>query len=50
MQASLTQEGGISIRPIKWDRKMYAKELSENRETMAMGVSVIEELRRGARY
>jgi antitoxin MazE len=50
VQASLTVDGGISIRAAKWDRGAFARELEKSRETMPMSESVIEELRRGARY
>lgn len=50
VDASLTADGGLAIRPAKWDRKAFAREVAETRETMSMGTSVIEELRRGARY
>jgi antitoxin MazE len=50
VQASITVDGGISIRPAKWDRKAFADDLKKSRDTMPMSESVIEELRRGARY
>lgn len=50
VQASLTIDGGISIRAATWDRKAFARELAKNREGMPMTESVMEELRRGARY
>lgn len=50
VQASITIDGGISIRAAKWNRKAFADELQKSREAMPMGESVIEELRRGARY
>ncbi len=50
VEASLTADGGLAIRPAKWDRKSFAREVAETRETMPMGMSVVEELRRGARY
>lgn len=50
VDASLTADGGLAIRPAKWDRKAFASEVAEIREAMPMGISVIEELRRGARY
>jgi len=50
VQASLTMDGGISIRAAKWDRKAFANELHKVRESTTMGESVVEELRRGARY
>ena len=50
VQASITIDGGISIRAAKWNRKAFAGELQKSRDAMPMGESVIEELRRGARY
>lgn len=50
VQASLTTDGGLSIHPIKWDRKSFAQEVSASRNAMPLGKSVIEELRRGSRY
>lgn len=50
VEASLTVDGGISIRPSRWDRKAFAQELQALRQAMPMGESVIDELRREARY
>jgi antitoxin MazE len=50
VEASMTIDGGISIRAATWNRKAFASELEKSRESMPMGESVIEELRRGARY
>ena len=50
VQASMTIDGGMCIRAANWDRKAFAVELEQVRESMPMGESVIEELRRGARY
>jgi antitoxin MazE len=50
VQANLNVDGGISIRAAKWDRKAFASELQKSRDAMRMGESVMEELRRGARY
>ena len=50
VQASLTSDGGISIHPVKWDRTAFAQEVAASRDTMVMGTSVIEELRRGGAY
>ena len=50
VQANLTADGGICIRPIKRDRKAFALELEKSRLAMPMGESVIDELRQGARY
>ena len=48
--ASLTVDGGLTIRPTSWDRKAFMRELVEARKTMPMGTSVMDELRRGGRY
>jgi len=50
VEASLTADGGLAIRPARWDRKIFARELAEARAAMSMGTSVMDELRRGARY
>lgn len=50
VEASLTADGALTIRPARWDRKAFTKEVAETRDTMPMGAPVIEELRRGARY
>jgi antitoxin MazE len=50
VEATLTPEGGLSIRPCKWDRKGFANELAQSLEAMNMGTSVMEEVRREGRY
>jgi antitoxin MazE len=50
VEASLTVDGGISIRLARWNRKAFARELAMTRDAMPMGSSVMDELRRGARY
>ncbi|MFL9875718.1 AbrB/MazE/SpoVT family DNA-binding domain-containing protein [Paraburkholderia megapolitana] len=50
VQADLTADGGISIRAAKWDRAAFVRELEKMHDTMPVTESVIEELRRGARY
>ena len=50
VQVNLTVDGGISIHATKWDRRAFALELEKTRESMPMTESVMEELRRGARY
>jgi antitoxin MazE len=50
VETSLTADGGLAIRPARWDRKTFARELAEARAAMPMGASVMDELRRGARY
>ena len=50
VEARITFDGSLSIRPAPWDRKAFALELNESRSTMPMGEPVMEELRSGARY
>ena len=50
VEAKLTSDGGLSIRPSKWDRKLFADELAANIAAMPMGSSVMDEVRRGGRY
>lgn len=50
VEAGLTVDGGIAIRPARWNRKVFAQELAKTRDAMPMGTSVINELRRSARY
>ncbi|GAA4338726.1 hypothetical protein GCM10023144_36120 [Pigmentiphaga soli] len=50
VEASMTIDGGIAIRPARWNRKAFSRELEQAREAMPMGESVIDELRRGGRY
>ena len=50
VEASLTVDGGLTIRPTSWDRKAFMRELVEARKTMPMGTSVMDELRHGGRY
>lgn len=50
LRVTLTADGGISLRATKWDRNAFAQELESLREAMPMTGSVVEELRRRARY
>jgi antitoxin MazE len=50
VEAQITVDGSLSIRPAQWDRKAFALELAEARSTMPTSDSVMEELRSGARY
>jgi antitoxin MazE len=50
VEAQITVDGSLSIRPAQWDRKAFALELNDARSTMPMSESVMEELRSGARY
>lgn len=50
VEAQLTVDGSLSIRPAQWNRKAFALELTEARSAMPMSDPVVNELRRGARY
>ena len=50
VEAQLTVDGALSIRPAQWNRKAFAQELSEARSAMPVSESVMDELRRAARY
>jgi antitoxin MazE len=50
VEAQLTADGGLTIRPAGWSRRAFAAELAEAREAMPMGRPVIEDLRSEARY
>ncbi len=50
VEAQLTVDGSLSIRPAQWNRKAFALELTEARIAMPMSEHVTEELRSGARY
>lgn len=50
VEANLTPDGGLNIRPATWNRKAFAKELQTARDAMKLGRSVTDELRRGGQY
>ena len=50
VEAQLSVDGSLSIRPAQWNRKAFALELTEARSSMPMSEPVMEELRSGARY
>lgn len=50
VEARLTADGALSLRPEAWNRSHFAAELDLAREAMPMGASVIDELRRESRY
>lgn len=50
VEAHLTVDGTLSIRPAHWNRKAFVVELNEARSTMPMSAPVIEEVRSDARY
>lgn len=50
VEAQLTVDGTLSIRPARWNRKAFALELAEARNATTMSESVMTELRSAARY
>jgi antitoxin MazE len=50
VEAQLTLDGSLSIRPAQWNRKAFALELTEARSAMPMSDSVMQEVRETARY
>ncbi len=50
VEAQLTVDGSLSIRPAQWNRKAFAHELNEARRAMPVSEPVMEALRGGARY
>lgn len=50
LDAQITVDGTLSLRPAHWNRSAFANELNEARQAMPMGTPVVEEMRRGARY
>lgn len=50
VEASLTVDGGLTLRPATWNRRNFSASLATVRKAMPMGTPVIDELRRGARY
>ena len=50
VEAQLTADGALTIRPAGWSRRAFAAELAEAREALPMGRPVIEELRSEVRY
>ena len=50
VQAHLSIDGTLSIRPAQWNRMAFANELTEMRGTMPISESVMQEVRSGARY
>lgn len=50
VEAQLTADGALAIRPAGWSRRTFAAELAASRRALPTGRPVIEELRRQARY
>ncbi len=50
LEAHLSVDGALNLRPSQWNRKAFAKELLQTREGLPMGTSVMEIIRSEARY
>ena len=50
VEATLSKDGAIIIRPQKLDRKTIAAQLKVFRDSLKMGKSVMDEVRSEARY
>lgn len=50
VEARLTADGSLSIRPAQWNRQAFALELAEARVALPMSEPVMDELRGRARY
>jgi len=50
MQTHLGVDGALTLRPVAWSRKAFAKELIQQHQSVPMGSSVMELLRAEARY
>ncbi len=50
VDAQLTVDGGLTLRPAGWSRRAFAAELGPAREALPVGASVMDELRQAARY
>lgn len=50
VDAQLTVDGALTIRPAGWNRRAFAGELDAARAALPVGTSVIDDLRRASRY
>jgi antitoxin MazE len=50
LQAHVGTDGALNLRPAKWSRPSFAKELAQTNAALPMGTSVMEQLRNEARY
>lgn len=50
VDARLTIDGALTIRPAGWSRRAFAADLEAARAELPMGRSVMDELRQSARY
>ena len=50
VDAQLTVDGALTIRPAGWSRRAFAAELDTARGALPVGTSVMDDLRQAARY
>ena len=50
LEAHIGADGALNLRPAQWSRKAFATELGRDNKMLPMGTSVMEQLRREARY
>lgn len=50
VRAQVGPDGVLTVKPAKWNRAQFAAELAAARDALPMGTSVVEEMRRNARY
>ena len=50
LQAHWGTDGTLNLRPAKWSRKAFAKELTQHMQQLPQGSSVMDVLRQEARY
>lgn len=50
VNAQLTVDGALTIRPAGWSRRAFAAELETARAALPVGTSVMDEMRQSARY
>lgn len=50
LRAELMPDGTLALRPAEWSRAAFSEELRQAQAQLPMGSSVIEEMRRNARY
>ena len=48
--AHLGVDGALNLRPAQWSRKVFVAELARVNQALPKGISVMEQLRREARY
>ncbi len=50
LQVHVGTDGALNMRPTKWSRQSFAKELARTNAALPMSPSVMEQLRSQARY